>query len=88
MTAAAAAEGQWQLLMAKCGAGVMWPEVTEMGIKGKWEQYGYDRQKILINKNFTWVHYTCTLQSPVTSMFLVLSWPVVIISSGLWQACG
>jgi hypothetical protein len=48
MTAVAATGGQWQPLMAWCGAGGMRSEAAEMGIKQKWEQSGYDKQKIFI----------------------------------------
>jgi hypothetical protein len=57
MTAAAAAGGQWQPLTAWCGAGVMQPEAAEMGIKQKWEQCGYDKQKFLISKIVMWVYF-------------------------------
>jgi hypothetical protein len=58
-----------------------------MGIKWKREQCGYDRQKILIIKIVTWDYfYMYPTSSPVTSMVLGLSWLVVIIPSGLWQA--
>jgi hypothetical protein len=56
MTVAAAGRQQ-QPLMAWCGAGVRLPEVAEMGIKQKWEQCGYDKQKYLFSIIVMWVYF-------------------------------
>ncbi len=75
--------GVWQ------ASGFRRPEAAEMGIKRKRELFGYDRWKLYLVKLFCGFIFICTLHhSPVTSMFLVFSWPVVIIPSGLWQARG
>jgi hypothetical protein len=79
----AAAGGQWQPLTAWCGAGVRQLEAAETGIKRKWEQYGYDKQKKYLVKLLHGFIFNRTLQhSPFTSIFLALSWLVVIIPSG------
>ena len=46
-----------QLPTAWCGAGVRWPEATEMGIKRKWEECGYDTWIYLCSKIVTWVYF-------------------------------
>ena len=58
----------------------------EMGIKRKLEQCEYnDSQKNILVKLLGGFIFIFTLQcSLVTSVFLVLSWTIAIIASGLW----
>jgi len=59
-----------------------------MGVKLKWVQCGYDRQNFY-GKIVTWVaFYVPYSVSWLLAVFLVLSWPIVISLSGLWQARG
>jgi hypothetical protein len=75
---------QQQLLTALCGAGVRHPEAAEMGIKQNGNNVGMIDGKFYIVKLLRGFIFICTLQcSPVASVFLVLSWPIVIIPSGL-----
>jgi hypothetical protein len=46
-----------QVSTSWCGAGGRRPELAEMGIKRKWEQCGYDRQKFLFSKIVAWVYF-------------------------------